>query len=102
MALFEAALGRSEAQLLPVPIDLGAVRSRLRAVGAAAVASAGQGAAACGRGAPGAWARELSSLAEAASRRSGGGGGQAEVARVLSLAGADAVDGGAAAEGAGA
>ena len=93
LALFEASLGRSEAQLMPVPIDLAQLRKSfgdavpslwrelIRAPRRTAPASARRGA----------WARELSLLPQERRLEAAIAAVRGEVARVLSLEGAEAV-----------
>jgi acyl carrier protein len=92
LALFEAALGRREAQLIPVPIDL----AQLRKSFAEAVPPlwrelirAPRTASASAR--RGAWARELSLLPQERRLEAAIAAVRGEVARVLSLEGAEAV-----------
>jgi epothilone polyketide synthase D len=92
IALFEAALVRTEAQLLPVPLDLGVLR---KAFGEAVpplwrgLVRPPRRASAARRGE---WALELSSLAEDRRLEAVLEVVRAEVARVLSMAGTDAVE----------
>src|SRR4029077_10359949 len=93
LALFEASLGRREAQLMPVPIDLAQLRKSfaeavpslwrelIRAPRRTAPASARRGA----------WARELSLLPQERRLEAAIAAVRGEVARVLSLEGAEAV-----------
>ena len=93
LALFEASLGRSEAQLMPVPIDLAQLRKSfgdavpslwrelIRAPRRTPPASARRGA----------WARELSLLPQERRLEAAIAAVRGEVARVLSLEGAEAV-----------
>jgi NADPH:quinone reductase-like Zn-dependent oxidoreductase/acyl carrier protein len=93
ISLFEAALGRSEAQLIPVPIELGVLR---KSFGESvpplwrALIKAPRRAAAAAR--PSGWAQELSLLPEARRVETVLEVVRAEIARVLSLAAAEAVD----------
>ena len=93
IALFEAALGRSEAQLLPVPLDLGVLRKSFAEavppLWRGLVRSPRRAAAAVRRGA---WASELALLAQERRLEAVLEAVRAEVARVLSMAGAEAVE----------
>jgi acyl carrier protein len=93
IALFEAALGRSEAQLLPVPLDLGVLRKSFAdsvpPLWRGLVRSPRRAAAAARRGA---WARELASMAQERRLEAVLETVRGEVARVLSLGDAGAVE----------
>ena len=93
VALFEAVLGRSEAQLLPVPLDLGVLRKSFAEavppLWRGLVRSPRRAAAAVRRGA---WASELASMAQERRLDAVIETVRAEVARVLSMAGAEAVE----------
>jgi epothilone polyketide synthase D len=93
IALLEAVLGRSEAQLLPVPLDLGVLRKSF----ADAVPPLWRGLVRPPRRAAagvrrGAWARELASMAEGRRLEAVVETVRGEVARVLSMAGTEAVE----------
>ena len=90
LALLEAALGRHEAQLVPVPLDV----SELRRTFGEAVPPLWRGLVRTPRRATAggvAWVRELGSLPAERQLDAALEGVRAEVARVLSLEGADAV-----------
>jgi epothilone polyketide synthase D len=94
IALLEAVLGRSEAQLLPVPLDPGVLRKSFAdavpPLWRALVRPPRRAAAAAVR--RGAWARELASMAEGRRLEAVVETVRAEVARVLSMAGTEAVE----------
>jgi epothilone polyketide synthase D len=93
ISLFEAALGRSEAQLIPVPIELGVLRKSfgesVPPVWRELVRAPRRAAAAARRGS---WAGELALLAEKDRPAAVLDVVRGEVGRVLSLGAADAVE----------